>query len=138
MTEKPHDPWVTETGSRVKAWFLMLADVPMTEAKFGVQIGHGTDFIHIRQAENPFYATWIDAGGGNRRKIILRVKNLADLEKVERACNDAGMITNQIWDAGLTEFGRETLTGLVVHPHDDAKAPKPLTRAQTWKQREPA
>jgi len=133
MSEKPNDPWTTETGSRIKAWFVMRLDIPMSQGKFGIQIGHGTDFIHMTGADNPYYATWLDPHGGNRRKIALRAKSLDDIEKVKADCEKAGMIVRIIKDAGLTEFGQPTITGLVVCPHDDSLAPSVLKRAQAWR-----
>ena len=128
---KVSDIWRTESGSKIQAWFLMLTTVEMTDAKFGVQIGHGTDFIHMRGAENPFHQDWLTTA--NRRKVILRIKSESDLEKIENACKAYNMLTSRIYDAGLTEFGKETLTGLVVLPHDDSNIPKPLQRTQAWK-----
>jgi peptidyl-tRNA hydrolase len=133
MSEKPNDPWTTASGSRIKAWFVMRLDLPMSQGKFGIQIGHGTDFIHMVGAQNPFYETWLDPHGGNRRKIALRAKTLADLEVVKSECDKAGMITKLIMDAGLTEFGQPTITGLVILPHDDGTIPSVLKRAQAWR-----
>lgn len=132
MSERPNDPWVTESGSRVKAWFVMRTDIEMSPGKLAVQVGHGTDFIHMLRDRNPFYKVWIDANGGNRRKIVLR-GDLAHIEKLKIACTEAGMIVHEIGDAGLTEFGQPTITGMVICPHDDANAPKLLKRTQSWK-----
>jgi PTH2 family peptidyl-tRNA hydrolase len=133
MADKPNDPWKTESGSRIKAWFVMRLDLPMSQGKFGIQIGHGTDFIHMIGDKNPHYADWINPEIGNRRKIALRANSLAEIEKVQAECEAAGMITMLIKDAGLTEFGQATITGLVVLPHDDALIPKVLKRTQSWK-----
>lgn len=126
------DPWVTEHGTRIKAWFVMRTDIEMSPGKMAVQVGHGTDFIHMHGAANSYYKAWMDPNGGNRRKIVLR----GDLDHIERlyaACRDAGMYCEMIEDAGLTEFGKPTITGLVICPHDDGEAPKLLKRTQAWK-----
>ena len=133
MTDKPEDPWTTETGSRIKAWFMMRLDVAMSQGKFGVQVGHGVDFIHMTRDQNPFYERWLDPRGGNRRKVVLRAETLATMEKLKAACEDHGMIVKFIKDAGLTEFNEPTITGLVICPHDDADIPKALKRAQAWR-----
>ena len=130
MTE---DVWTTETGSRIKAWFVMRKDLAMTTGKFGIQIGHGTDLIHMYGAKNPFYERWIDSTIGNRRKIALSIGGLEDLMKIKAQCEEFGMIAEVIADAGLTEFGKPTITGLVIFPHDDANIPKSLKRARSWK-----
>lgn len=141
----PNDIWVQE-GRRIKAWFVMRRDLPMTQPKFGVQIGHGTDLIHMaalndlvprdtgeREAASPYYFGWINATIGNRRKIVLGGKTLAEIEKLKTECETAGMKCDWIVDAGLTEFGQETTTGMVIHPWDDTAIPKSLKRAQLWK-----
>ena len=43
------------------------------------------------------------------------------------------MFCEYIDDAGLTEFGGPTTTGLVILPHDDAYIPNILKRSRTWK-----
>jgi PTH2 family peptidyl-tRNA hydrolase len=130
---KPNDPWTTETGSRIKAWFVMRLDLPMSQGKFGVQIGHGTDMIHILGGTNPYYSLWLDENIGNRRKIVLRAKSLEELDVIRIACEEVGMLVSTIADAGLTEFDGPTITGIVILPHDDALIPKVLKRTQSWR-----
>ncbi len=132
MTDKT-DPWTTESGSRLKAWFVMRLDLPMSQGKFAVQVGHGVDMIHMTGAKNPFYETWLSATGGNRRKVVLRAKSLDDIVKLQAECDAFGMITTLIRDAGLTEFGGPTVTGMVICPHDDANIPASLKRTQAWR-----
>ena len=117
----------------IKAWYLMRLDLSMTQGKFGVQIGHGTDMIHIKAQHNKYYSLWIDPLVGNRRKSVLRSANEETLEVVKKACEESGMMVDYIADAGLTEFGKPTVTGIVVHPHDGALIPKELKRAQVWR-----
>jgi PTH2 family peptidyl-tRNA hydrolase len=133
MTDNIADPWKTESGSKIKAWFVMRTDIAMSQGKFGVQVGHGTDFIHMTGAINSYYQTWLSPTGGNRRKIVLRASSEAELAKIKAECDMAGMITEIIADAGLTEFGQPTITGLVICPHDDALIPKVLKRCQAWR-----
>lgn len=106
----------------------------MTSGKLAVQIGHGTDYIHLWGADNPHYADWMKADVGNRRKIVLGAKTEADLYKIAKDCEASGMLCSLIVDAGLTEFGGvQTVTGLVVHPHPDNAIPSSLKRSQAWK-----
>lgn len=132
MADKPNDQWV-QNGTRIKAWFVMLRDV-MSSGKMSVQVGHGTDYIHLHGTENPHYADWMNADVGNRRKIVLGVKTRAELDKIAKDCEAAGMTCSLIVDAGLTEFnGTPTVTGLVIYPHPDNAVPSSLKRAQAWK-----
>jgi peptidyl-tRNA hydrolase len=133
VSDKPTDLWVSPDGVRIKSWFILRRDLAMSKAKFGVQIGHGTDMIHFAGSKNPHYSAWVDEDGGNRRKIVLGGKTLGDIEKIERDCAEAGMVAIWIKDAGLTEFNGPTVTGLVVLPHPDDAIPKSLKRCQAWK-----
>lgn len=129
---KENDLWVQD-GVRLKVWYFMREDLGMTKGKFGVQIGHGTDFVHMSAAENPHYADWLKADVGNRRKVVLRAKDLAAVEKMVEACRAHGMLASLIGDAGLTEFSGPTISGMVVAPHPDSDIPTALRRARTWK-----
>lgn len=132
MAKKTGDQWV-QNGARLKAWFVMRRDL-MTSGKLAVQIGHGTDYIHMWGGANPHYADWLNASVGNRRKIVLGAKSEDELNKLAQDCVAKGMFCTLIVDAGLTEFGGvATITGLVVHPHPDTDIPKSLKRAQAWK-----
>lgn len=132
MADKEHDKWV-QNETRIKAWFVMIRDL-MSSGKMAVQVGHGTDCIHVANTLNPHYAAWMDPNIGNRRKIVLGVKTQSDLSKIAKDCEGAGMLIEFIVDAGLTEFnGIPTITGIVVLPHPDNAIPASLKRAQTWK-----
>jgi PTH2 family peptidyl-tRNA hydrolase len=130
--DKPVDEWTAEDGSRVKAWFIMRTDIEMSPGKLAVQVGHGTDFIHMLGDRNPYYTFWMHAQGGNRRKIVLR-GDIDHILKVKAACEEVGMVCHLIGDAGLTEFNGPTVTGMCICPHNDAFAPKILKRTQAWK-----
>jgi peptidyl-tRNA hydrolase len=129
----PNDLWVSPEGVKIKAWFVMRRDLEMSQGKFGVQIGHGADMIHIYGSKNPFYEHWLSPTGGNRRKIVLGAKNLLELQKIAKEARHAGMTVFVIGDAGLTEFGKPTMTGIVICPHEDSNVPNSLKRAQSWK-----
>lgn len=117
----------------VKAIFVIRTDLGMSRAKLGVQVGHGTDFIHMRASENPHYADWINPQKGNRRKIVCRISSLEDLQKLEGKLTQDGVLWNPIVDAGYTEFNGETQSGTVILPIREDLLPKYVNRLQTLK-----
>ena len=115
----------------IKACYVMRADLPMTHVKFAIQIGHGTDLVHLRGRANPWYDAWLTAA--TRRKAVLRAKTEADLAKIAAACAAAGIAADPIVDEGYTEFGRRTTTGLVIHPTEEERLPKAVRRLRLMK-----
>jgi peptidyl-tRNA hydrolase len=117
----------------VKAIYVIRTDLPMSRAKLGVQIGHGTDFIHMRSSEIPHYRDWIDPQKGNRRKIVCRISSLDELKKLEAKLTEDDIPFAPIVDAGYTEFNGETQSGTVIFPLAEDFSPKYLKRLQTLK-----
>lgn len=104
----------------------------MSASKFAIQIGHGTDFIHLYSQwpyTNPEYETpykeWLAT---NRRKIILKVKSEEKLKNLMKLLDEKEIDHSLIYDKGYTELDSETLTGLVIHPIDEEKLPKNIRR----------
>lgn len=116
----------------IKAYYVLRQDLGMTSAKRAVQVGHGTDFIHLNSASNPHYSAWLTEF--NRRKVVLRIRDESALAALATLLNENGIPYKEIKDAGLTEFNNvETLTGVVVYPVPDVQLPKKFGRLQTWK-----
>jgi PTH2 family peptidyl-tRNA hydrolase len=55
-----------------------------------------------------------------QRKVVLKVEDLAELEQVERLAAAAGLITDKITDAGLTEVPPGTITCIGIGPAKEA------------------
>jgi PTH2 family peptidyl-tRNA hydrolase len=113
----------------LKAYFLMRKDIEMSKGKFGVQVGHGTDFIHMQCEEN----VKIDWMVNNRKKIILEVKTLEKLVDISDKLIEESIGYNFIVDSGLTEFGQQTTTGIVIYPIEYGSLPKRVQKLQCWK-----
>lgn len=115
----------------IKAYFLIRTDLEMSKSKLAIQIGHGTDYIWICFQQNPQdntvhnHVIWID---NDRRKIVLKVKNLDDLNKLSDILKESNIRHNFIMDKGYTEFGEETITGIVIYPIDEADLPNKVKR----------
>ena len=115
----------------VKAYFIIRQDLPMSRAKLGVQIGHGTDMIHLNRDYCENYDAWI---ADNRRKIVVTVKTLADLKKIgDKMDADGGCPWSPIEDLGYTEFNGLTQSGIVVFPLQEDEVPKYIAKLQTMK-----
>jgi peptidyl-tRNA hydrolase len=115
----------------MKSYFIIRRDLEMSGAKFGIQIGHGTDMIHIYMNTDPTaYAAWLAAG---RRKIVLEIENEEKLQALKPLFDEAGIRTYDIFDYGYTEFGEYTVTGLVVPFPDEAKLPKKFKRLRLYR-----
>jgi peptidyl-tRNA hydrolase len=116
----------------IKAYYILRQDLGMTSAKRAVQVGHGTDYIHLNANTNTYYPEWLTTF--NRRKIILRIKDESALQELCKMLLNEKIPFVEIKDAGLTEFnGEETLTGIMVYPYPEDELPKKFTRLQTWK-----
>jgi len=111
----------------IKAMYVMREDLNMSSAKLAVQVGHGTDFIHVNShnADDCEYDGWIEQ---NRRKIVVRIKTEIKLKNLMKVLDDNNILYDQIWDAGYTEFDGATFTGIVIQPIDDSRLPKAVTR----------
>lgn len=113
----------------IKAYYVIRKDIKMSKAKLGVQIGHGTDFIHLMINGN--YRKWIEE---NRRKIVCGISTIEDLQKLIDNLKNDKIGYHEIIDLGFTEFNNvPTLTGIVIYPIDDETMPKYLKRLQTLK-----
>ena len=52
-----------------KAYFVMRKDLNMSPGTLAVQVGHGTDYIHLKQSKA--YGYWL--AQGLRKKIVTEV-----------------------------------------------------------------
>ncbi len=111
----------------IKAYYLIRQDINMSTAKLAVQIGHGTDFIHLVGSCNNvlYYEKWLS---NNRKKILLKIDTLEKLFNIEHLLKESNIEYALIYDNGLTEFGEKTLTGLVIYPTSPEQIPKQVKR----------
>ena len=116
----------------LKAYFVIRQDLEMSPAKLAVQIGHGVDFIHLMNVKSSEFERWITLY--DRRKIVLRIKNIERLENLIKFLDEAQITYSKIVDKGYTEFqGQETMTGIVIHPIDEDNVPTKISKLQIWK-----
>lgn len=116
-----------------KAYFIMRKDLGMSPGKLAVQVGHGTDYIHINQTKD--YGQWM--AQGRRKKIVTEVKDQVELIEIVTLLRDRKVKFNEIWDAGLTELNGTTFTGLVILPIEDEELPGRIKFLPKWKDNKP-
>lgn len=114
----------------IKAYYILREDLDMSPAKLAVQVGHGTDLIHLRHHKSPYYQHWLN--GGDRRKIVLKIKSLDTLQSLVASLSTDNIPCDLIEDSGYTEFQGKTLTGIVVYPIPDEEVPKRIQRLRLY------
>lgn len=120
----------------IKTTYIIRRDLNMSEAKLAIQVGHGTDFVHMRHLldnsgdyglrHDQWYDQWINES--NRRKSVVGIKTETKLKNLIQTLTNNVIRFNEIWDAGYTEFDGPTMTGIVIHPMDVDHLPKAVTR----------
>lgn len=110
-----------------KAYYLIRSDLNMSIAKIGVQIGHGTDLVHLYKEDN-FYKWVINS----RKKIVLKIKDEKELLKIASKLSSDYTSYYFIEDNGLTELNGKTITGLAIQPIAEVNVPKYIKRLQLF------
>ena len=117
----------------IKAYYLMRQDLEMSGPKLGIQIGHGTDIVHLQansdahgSLDRMIFTGWLI---DDRRKVVLGVKTLEKLNNLLVGLDEAKIPYGVIRDKGYTEFdGVETVTGVVILPIEENDLPKAIKR----------
>jgi PTH2 family peptidyl-tRNA hydrolase len=100
-----------------KAYFVFRTDLDLTPAKLAVQVGHGVDLIWRSSSNNlSAFNAWLAKESGDRRKIVLKLKTLEQLNNLKKTLESDGIQCELIIDSGYTIVEPETITGLVVFP----------------------
>ena len=108
----------SELEIKGKAYILLRKDLEMSEGKLAVQVGHAVDQIWnystvCTEEERTAFDAWFSTG---RRKILLRLRDEADMMKIKAKLEDEGAAVFDVFDFGVNFFNGLTYTGLVVFP----------------------
>lgn len=114
----------------IKAYYIIRRDLKMPEEKLAVQVGHGTDFIHLNHSQTKDYQNWVN---NDRRKIVLRTNTELSLQNIINLCEEKSIPFYRIEDNGNTFFTEKTLTGIVVYPIEENYLPKKIKKLQAWR-----
>lgn len=114
---------------KFKAYYVLRSDLKMSPGKACVQVGHGTDLIHIHTAGSRNIQKWKDDG---RIKIVLSCDTEEQLSDIFQGIEDEcrGFWSKYIFDLGFNEVEPNTVTGLVVMP--DMEKPETLESLKLW------
>ena len=90
-------------------------DIKISPGKMAAQVGHAavSCALQAKEKDKKSFSNWMGEG---QRKVVLRVANLSELDRIERLAGSAGLITSRITDAGLTEIPAGTVTCLGIGP----------------------
>lgn len=117
----------------LKMWLAVRTDLPISKGKLAVQAMHAAGWLHLIVArDNPalMEAYMADA----TPKICVRVKSQAQLERVVREADAAGVPRYIVTDAGRSEIPAGTQTVCLFGPAYRDELPKFLDGLQVMKE----
>lgn len=111
-----------------RCYIILNQELQMPVGKAAVQVGHAMDQVwntfstmkeqptismlsNLKYLED--FSKWKDDG---RKKVLLRAKNDAEVQKYKDKLLDAGYVVLDIVDNGVNFFNGKTRTGFVVFP----------------------
>jgi len=102
-------------GMEYKLVVVVRQDIKISPGKMAAQVAHAavSCAMKAKASKKDLYSEWMKEG---QRKVVLKVRDIAELESVERMASVAGLITDKITDAGLTEVPPGTITCLGIGP----------------------
>lgn len=100
-----------------KQVILVRMDLGMSKGKLAAQVSHGSVEAVLRSHKDDI-TKWRDQG---MKKVVLKVADLKELIDYKNRCEDAGIVTAMITDAGHTELVPGTVSCLGVGPDVEEK-----------------
>lgn len=104
----------------MKLVVLVRMDLKMPKGKLAVQCSHASVDC-VLNSDKRKVALWCDESA---KKVVLKVKNLAELKRFKRLTDKEGLVNSVIKDAGKTVFGKSTVTCLGIGPDSESKIDK--------------
>jgi PTH2 family peptidyl-tRNA hydrolase len=104
----------------MKQAIILRLDLKISLGKAIVQGCHASLGAYL-SAEERKRAQWYEEGS---KKIVLGVKNLEELLKIEKRCKEISLPCFLVRDAGLTEIEPGEITALGIGPEEDKKVDK--------------
>ena len=112
--------------TELKMWLVVRKDINIPKAKLAGQSGHAFERITARIFESggELLETYKQYVAHNTPKIVVTCKNLHAMERARRECEDLGIPTYMVTDAGRTVFPEPTVTVLSLGPSLRGDLPK--------------
>lgn len=100
---------------RYKMVVVVRGDLKLSKGKLAVQVAHAavTCAINAKKKHPLIFKKWIKEG---QKKVVLRTKDLKELEQLGEKAKNLGVVSVLISDAGLTEIEPGTVTCLGIGP----------------------
>lgn len=113
----------SRSGMEFKLVVVVRQDLDISAGKMAAQVAHAAVAcaLKAKASEKRLFSKWMDEG---QRKVVLKVDDLAALERIEGKARGAGLITAKITDAGLTEVPPGTVTCLGIGPSKENEVDK--------------
>ncbi len=100
-----------------KQVILVRQDLKLPNGKLAVQVAHAAVEAFVK-SDRSVVDKWRFSG---QKKVVLKVKDLAELEDYEKKFKKAGIKAVKISDAGRTVLAPGTVTCIGVGPEDEEK-----------------
>ncbi len=104
----------------VKQVILIRVDLKMSSGKIASQSSHASVEAVLKSDSNKI-GKWRKKG---MPKIVLKVKDLTELQDYKILAKKEGLVTALIKDAGKTALEPGTITALAIGPDEDSKIDK--------------
>jgi PTH2 family peptidyl-tRNA hydrolase len=103
-----------------KQVIIVRGDLKWGKGKLAAHVAHASvDSLFLAKKE--VIEKWREEGA---KKIVLKVKNLEELEKIAKKLRKEGIKFSLIRDAGLTQLEPGTITALGIVPTEEEKIDK--------------
>lgn len=100
-----------------KQIIVIRSDLKMSRGKTAAQAAHAS-VSALEKAKKDILAAWKKEG---QKKVVLKVKNLAELMDIKKKCDKAKIPNALVADAGLTEVETGSITALGIGPEKEEK-----------------
>ncbi len=100
-----------------KQVILVRDDLKLTKGKMAAQVSHASVEALLKSHKDDV-AAWREHG---MKKVVLKVKDLKEIQEYKRKAEDAGLVVALITDAGHTQLPPRTVTCLGIGPAEEEK-----------------
>lgn len=107
----------TKIAKPTKLALIVRGDLRLSKGKIASQCSHAAVQCYIRsgKVQPKLLTEWLASG---QPKIVLRVNDLNELIDIRQRCQQAGIVAEEICDAGRTQIAAGTVTVLGVGPNN--------------------
>lgn len=104
-------------NKNLKLVYCVRTDLKMEKGKMMSQVGHATIGIYeenLFRKQQSIIDEWKKTG---QAKIVLKLKDERDMNKIRERAEEAGLITHIVTDAGRTQIASGSNTVLAIGPY---------------------